>query len=1037
MKTCCNAILLVLVSLVSLPVFAERLPIKRYTSGDGLAQDRVKRIVRDQRGFLWFCTAEGLSRFDGYQFTNYFPDYDRAQSFNDLLETREGDYWAATNGGGALRFYGTLSGAVVPPPGRPGYRFHNQDRLFFTAYQQGDGNQSNRVNALFQDSRGTIWSATDDGVFAFNERRGETEFQPVRLPETVSKGRPLKVWAFVETTDGTLWIATSAGLVKRSGETGTLVHVRKPVAGSPQIWAMLLDSAGRIWAGHNQGVFVFDPRQELTPVSPVPADGPTLTLTPLWQLNAASGLPAEQVNALFQSRNGEIWVATVGGVVSWKDGIVRSYTTENGLSENLIRSIGEDQAGNLWLGTQTAGAMKFSGYGLTSFDESDGLGNSVIHSLFEDRQGRLCVVSGYLFLNRFDGRRFQAVQPGRPEQFVTNVVGARSPLIIQDHLGDWWVARRDGLYRFSNLAEVEELAIRPPTKIYGPADHGLSNSALQRLFEDSQGNIWISSADREGLSRWDRATNTFRHFTEKDGLVPFCNPSCFCEDPSGTVWIGSIEGKIFRFRQQRLEEWQNSLPGFKGEILCLHLDRRGWLWAAAAGGGLVFVPNPAVDQPVGQQVVSLQGLNHKIMRCITEDQQGNMYFGTAQGVLRYHPETDRMTHYTTVDGLVSSEIQTAFCDHSNRLWFGTLRGLISLNPHLPATVLPPPVYINQLRVAGIPVPIAELGETEIVLPSWEANQNRMQIDFFGIHFAVGDILQYQYRLVGEDSDWSLPTSQRTVNFANLGPGTYRFEVTAISTNGLQSRQPAVVMFSIRRPLWQRWWFLTLVLGGTFGLAFGFHRYRVAQLLKLERLRLQIAADLHDDIGASLSQVAMLSEIVRRQVTDTDSPVLPSLNRISVISAEAMEGMSDIVWSINPRKDRVKDLVRRMRQQAVEALSARDIAFRFQATETQGEVKLAPNIRRQFFLIFKESLNNLLRHSQCTEAEISLTLEHDWLKLVVKDNGRGFDTSIHREGNGLHNMRNRARGLGGKLEILSQPGSGTTLKLTVPLHQRGK
>jgi signal transduction histidine kinase len=326
-----------------------------------------------------------------------------------------------------------------------------------------------------------------------------------------------------------------------------------------------------------------------------------------------------------------------------------------------------------------------------------------------------------------------------------------------------------------------------------------------------------------------------------------------------------------------------------------------------------------------------------------------------------------------------------------------------------------------------------LGETAVPALELEPNQNQIQIDFTSLAFAAGETLQYQYQLEGTDADWNAPTDQRTVNYASLSPGRYRFLVRAVNADGIASPHPATITFTILRPIWQRWWFLTLA-ALILGLAgYAGYRYRVAQLLKLERVRTRIATDLHDDIGSNLSRIALLSEVVRQQVRHDDPDVTERLSLISNVSRESVDAMSDIVWAINPQRDHLRDLVQRMRRFAEDAFQSRNIAFRFRAPSLEQDIKLGADMRREVFLIFKESVNNMVRHSACTEAEIDFRIEGGWLVLKLSDNGKGLDLTHESEGQGLLSMRQRAKKLGGELEIRSPNGQGTTVTLRVPLR----
>jgi len=257
-------------------------------------------------------------------------------------------------------------------------------------------------------------------------------------------------------------------------------------------------------------------------------------------------------------------------------------------------------------------------------------------------------------------------------------------------------------------------------------------------------------------------------------------------------------------------------------------------------------------------------------------------------------------------------------------------------------------------------------------------------------------------------------------------------VRALGAGGRSSTRAATVDFAILPPVWARWWFQAAAVAALGLAGYGVHRLRVRQLLALERVRTHIAADLHDDIGASLSQIAILSEVARSRLDRTDSRAAGPLAEVASISGELVDSMSDMVWAINPKHDRLSDLVHRVRRFAGDLLGGRDIALRFQAPDGADDPLLGAATRRQFFLIAKEAVNNIARHSGATQVDIEFELGARCLVLRVRDNGRGFDAAASYHGNGLANMRRRAATLGGGLELRASPGEGATLIVTAPL-----
>jgi signal transduction histidine kinase len=369
-----------------------------------------------------------------------------------------------------------------------------------------------------------------------------------------------------------------------------------------------------------------------------------------------------------------------------------------------------------------------------------------------------------------------------------------------------------------------------------------------------------------------------------------------------------------------------------------------------------------------------------------------------------------------------------------------------------------------LRIAGESQPISELGDIQVARGELAHTQNNFQIDFFGLDFHAGETLRYQFMLEGADSAWSAPTEQRTVAYANLRPGVYRFLVRAMNSDGIVSERPAVLSFTILPPLWLRWWFITFAVLLTLALLYLFYRYRMAhlhqvnaalseakraeedlgkareeRLIELARVRTRIATDLHDDIGASLTQIAILSEVAKQQ-SPNGAAVAP-LESIAQVSNELVESMSDIVWAINPQKDHLQDLIQRMRRFASDVLTARGITLDFKAPSFATDIPLGANPRRDLLLIFKESLTNIVKHANAAHVRIEFVVSREILTLVINDDGAGFDVSKVKDslfsdqkgGHGILSMKKRAAEMAGEFTVTSAGGKGTTVTFQLPLQ----
>jgi ligand-binding sensor domain-containing protein/signal transduction histidine kinase len=1022
----------VLLALVAAPdyVMAEQLPVKTYTIADGLARDSINCIFQDSHGFIWFCTAGGLSRFNGYVFTNYDTSQGLADNYiSNILETRSGVYWVATadslclfNPHGFEQKSNGMPGERPPagdvPPNSPKFIVFHRD----TKELWG-------IKALVEDRQGTVWCGTQHGLYKLTSNGSQWTL------EFVNALGGAVIETILEDRRGALWISSSDGVYRRWPD-GRIEHYTVQ-HGLPTnyITALLEDGDGRLWMGSEKGLCraVADPDPGRRLVEHV--------------FTTRDGLPGDQVSLLFQARNGKMWAVIPNAMITFDPAAplsqqkVQSYSTANGLSDKIITALAEDHDDNLWVGTESGGAMKITNHGFITYREADGISQPRINSIFEDRAGELCVVGlmtdKKLSVGRFDGRRFDETLLKLPagQQYSWGWY----QFVLQDHLGEWWIPTARGVYRFPATANLEELARLRPKAIYTAKD-GLTADEVFRLFEDSRGDIWIGTiaAGKDTLTRWERATGTFHRYSSADG-IPAAAPTAFREDNSGNLWIGFYVGGLVRYRDGRFTPFNvSNEPNAPGFVRALYLDHLGRLWVAMSPGGAIRIDDPGAEHPHFVVYSANEGLGSGGASCVTEDQWGSIYIGTGRGLDQLDSASGRIKHYSTADGLAQNYANISFRDRNGALWFGTLNGLSRLNPEPDQPAQSPPILIGSLRIAGVTYPLSDLGETEIGRLELKPDQNQVQLDFFSLGFRSGELLRYQYVLEGADRDWGAPTNQRSVTYANLKPGSYRFMVRALNAEGLVSQAPAIVSFTIDPPIWQRWWFFTIALIMVGLTIYAVYRYRLARLLEMERMRTRIAADLHDDIGASLSRVAIMSEVLKRQSGARGDGAARMLTEIAESARASVDSMSDIVWSIDPRRDNLNDVVLRVRQFASDVLEACGIKWEFQVSPEAEKVKLDAEHRRHLLLIFKEAINNIVRHAGCNFVRLSISVESNQVKAEIHDDGQGFADQPEeaqtdgRGGHGLKNIRARTAELRGRCEIATSPSKGTHLTIEFPL-----
>lgn len=996
------------------PFFAERLPVKTYTVADGLPRDIVTRIRRDSLGFLWFCTAEGISRFDGAGMTNFtVADGLPNRTVNDFLETKSGTIYIATGKGLARLNPHGLRGSPENP-------------LFTTLLPENP--KAENIQILYEDAKNQIWIGTSDGLYKLVETDGKIGFELVPLgePLTSSGGavaqpspNTLPISSILEDRRGTFWIGTfGGGLFRLSPDGNVRRYTTSNAISDNKITDLLKDGKGQIWmslrSDDNGGVCLLDAENAENPVKKC--------------YTKKNGLGSNWVRDMLATGDGQIWLATVPGLCRWQgessQSVCKTYSAQNELCNDML-SLAEDKDGNLWTGS-ACGAKKIARYGFTTYDSRDGLDKDDVNSIFENSSGELFVTTypgNERVISRFDGEKFSALKIDFPQNIGYHGWGWQQT-VWQDSRGAWWIPTGNGLFRSPDQTSFENLAAAPLEKL----ETGAKNTEIFRLFEDSRGDIWITMHGTSGeLLRWERAKNVWHDHSREAGFSDYRVGTALTEDKFGNVWIGATsdhsDSVLVRYRNGIFRVFTKDEGAPKGWIQDLFIDSKARLWLASDSEGLWRLDQTDTEKFDFIKYTTAEGLTSNSTASVTEDEYGRIYIGSWHGIDRLMPETGQVENFTTADGLPASFIGTSFRDRQNNLWFATDKGLSKFVPEPVRTRTPPNALITGLRVEGEPQSVSILGENEIPKLDLNSSQRQITIDFIGLGASLGEKLKYEYRFGG--AEWTA-THERTLNFANLAAGDYTFEVRAQTADRIYSL-PATVAFTIAAPLWQRWWFLIACAMLSGFIVYLIYKSRLKRLLELEKVRTRIATDLHDDIGANLTRISLLSEVARQNSQNGNGKLLSS---IAEIARESVASMNDIVWAIAPEHDSLSDLTRRMRSFAEEIFALSDIELKFNTDA--ADLKLSVGVRRDLLLIFKEAVNNAAKHSDCTRVQIYFGFENSRLVLKIKDNGKGFDTAEIYEGQGLRSMSRRADSLGGNLRIEAE--NGTNVEFSMPLEK---
>ena len=989
---------------VVLQVRAQQLPIRHYLVSDGLAHDRVLHIYQDRYNYLWISTSEGVSRFDGYRFVTYDRRHGIGnQVINFVTEDRLGRLWVATNGAGVARLLEEERGNVSTS---------SQEK--FVTYLVSEVQGANAVNVMVFDAANVLWCVTDAGLF-----RGREDSSGNLTFELMEVGlQPITHNPALADSRGRLWFG-----VRKWNAPASIVSVidgeffKYDLAAFPrdEVTAICEDARGRVLATTLGGRLL-----EFTGQSDASERGG-------WTELPLKLEPRQVILSMYADPAGTLWLGTDVGLIKYRDGQQTFYARAHGLSGNVL-VMTSDHEGNLWLGTGN-GVSKLSNEQIISFTSAEGMPARNIQGALEGRNGHIYGFSQGCCVIELNEDRVAL----NPDIASTPMVNLWSGQILQDRWGDWWFVTQQGLYRFKG----PEPQFRHGGKMNGALEL-TDNVDLSRIFETPDGRVWLSTLDGAIYELELRPRpRVLRRLVMKELNSAFKDPPlAMVTDIRGKLWLGTHQ-ELGRLMMGRIDIIRPTPQVPEISVRSLFHDSRGWLWVGLRHYGALVIKDPGAESPQFINLSTAHGLPSDTVWSITEDNFGRIYFGTGKGLAQIDPLTNRVRVLNTTDGLAGDEISHCFKDSRGDIWIMSTANLSRLTPRPPAApVEPPPVYFSRVMVAGEELALPERGLQRISQFELTASRNNLLIEYVAVSFRGGPRVRYQYKLEGVDREWSAATDQRSVNYASLAPGAYRFLVRAINQDGLTNSLPAQIEIRVLPPVYLRWWFIALaatVLGlGVYAL----YRYRVARLVELERVRTRIATDLHDDVGASLSLVAMLSEVARQQAARGDTKALESLASIAAVARELIDSTSDIVWAVNPRKDRVSELITRMRRFASDALGSRDVLLRFVAPNYDHDLPLGADARREIYFIFKESVNNIVRHAGCSEADITLAVENGWLLLRMRDNGKGFDPAQRFEGNGLESMRGRACKLGGEISVASEPDSGSQITLRVPLPHRG-
>jgi signal transduction histidine kinase/ligand-binding sensor domain-containing protein len=1010
---------------------------RRFTTEDGLPGNIVKAVLQARNGYLWVGTEEGLARFDGRQFRAFTAENtpalkDIGQTVWSLSEDRDGTIWAGIFGGllriRGLEFTAFTNGlpqrfVLQAEPAGDGSvwvagfnAFVPRGPLWLRRYQPDAGTSSAEVivpghaRRLLVVSNG-VWIASEqpqqiqfwDGRSAVTSVVGKVDDDPLHVrfssSSVLSPKVEVRAWAGGAESN-TRWAEF------RLGQDDVAFHwlwdsrLRRPFAArwngpaAQDAWLGVSYDLARVRGSQLEKI-------EIPPRS--------------------AGL---EIACLCANREGGAWFGSEeDGLHFVQERSIRVFTTQDGLSGNDVRSVSATADGGLWVATAD---------GLSRWRRSEWThhGKGKVRSVASDREG----------------------MPFLGAQGFGNLQLRRD---IEDPF-------RNTVLLGLDWEDPNSLRFASDGTLWVVCERGLTWLKPERLVQNSEGNWVPDSASREPVFG--------RYAIGKE--LPKMFPLGLVEDGDGSMWLGSLANGLFHVTQGRLENFseKDGLPG--NNCVPVYRDDSAALWIVSEG---------ALSRRAGgrfQTIGAKEGLPKDVLLDLIEDNLGNFWISGKRGIHRvarkeleeFFAGQSSRVHSLSLgarDGLLTPECSslhypTMAKTPDGHIWVATRNGLATFDPRrVQLDTQPLPAVIEQLvanrtefplngwvmptfpsaKLAGWKTGVTAESKREKPIRLPPGSGERLEFHFTAISLVAADRVKFRHRLDGYDSEWSPETDLRLAFYTNLKPGAYQFRVKAASAHGIWSEDEAKLSFVILPYLWQTRAFALAIAVAVLALAAALHWRRLTAQRRLQEVKHQqalatekarIAADMHDELGATLTQITILGEVAKSQTGDP-TQTRTTLDRISEAAREVTTRMSELVWATNPYNDTLDNLVAALREYAASQLESFTVESCLEFPESVPECRVSATFRRNLLLVLKEALHNIVKHSQATRVTVQLEIGERELHLAIADDGLGFDPSCPRgRGNGLGNMERRIRDLGGRFELSSQAGEGVRVDCRIPI-----
>jgi signal transduction histidine kinase/ligand-binding sensor domain-containing protein len=1020
------------------PALSQDYIVKTWGVDDGLPESSVSDVVQSRDGYLWVGTLNsGLSRFDGVRFVNFdLPSASRLSGgVRRLFIDDDGVLWINGFGNSVASLKSGL------------FRPEHADPVV--------------INWLVQQKSNSVVFATKEGQL-LERKQGDGTNCLWKIIHAESAGPNAHHFS---DSQGCLWYRRTDGqLARLEGENARAVPLP---SGATEATALTADKQGTIAVGTAEKVYVWANGrfEDLTPTNEEPGALSVRGLAPDgqggWWVEANNRLRrcrdrqwiAEAAEWHQQNRNwskvrweqpdasGGLWLAyTDGGVVHVSaTGKISEMTTHDGLPSNHVRTLTQDSEGDVWVTFERGGLARIRPRLFHALGRREGLADLVTTSVCEDKEGSIWIgtLSGVV----------SRLRDGVCSNFTLPLTGTHCEIstVCADPRGRVWIGTHG-----NGLLVYENGQVRPVLSI---DQIGVN---VRGIFADHESRVWIASQD--GL--YCLANGNVQRLQTPQSEVDY--PTAVAEGTNGTIWVAMNTGYLLKIAEGKQESFQPARAPMRVRFTAVCQDTQGTVWIGTMGSGLLRFSDGKF-----KAITKQNGLPTDNISEVIQDDIGGLWLGSPAGIisvdkdiLKSDSKKPACRIFGRDDGLPTVGCATAsqpaaWCGHDGRIWFATAVGVASVLPHESEPRIKPPLVVVEDVLADGQLEASSMGAQALVATTpvkLAPGRHHVEFRFSGISFTAPERIRFKYTLEGMDDNWIENRSERTVSYA-LPPGNYRFRVMACNGDGVWSATEASVALVIPPHLWEARWFQVAALGAVLAMVAAAvfwtsqirHRRELRALEQqqaLERERTRIAQDIHDDLGASLTRITMLSQSALNK-TATAPPPNSEVTRIYATARAMTNAMDEIVWAINPRHDSIESVAAYFAEFVEEFLSPTGLKFHLEIPLMLPPWTITAEVRHNLFLAFKEALNNVVKHSQASEVTVTLAVRPKGFVLSVEDNGRGFETGAlaavqtgpdrKTHGNGLANMRRRLEELGGRCTVDSVTGRGTRVSFEVDVH----